>query len=367
MSKSKNILRFKGYSNLFHYIASSEYDSTKTLATNNGKVYCVSLARHSNTVLVFFLGILVAVVNKDLETVRSLPKWTLGQGLDYVLYSLRNAFDHYTKIEISFLEGITSKMLLDSHKGKEFPSNLTFVRSVKTLLDTISDAGLDTSVLTGVHKSINDIRERERKAKEERERIEAERKAKKDAEIEALTPFFKNLFSQWTTDFIKLKNFNKLYYYKLKDIPKKYREHFEKDSWNNNPLTEETYVRSKYSTKYDYSNLLNIRRVDKYHSHDGSTYLPDGITLVGKTLLTTQGCEVDITTPGFITLFKKLMKCIKEEKDCSEYYGNAIGSYQLRLVDYEDNFIRVGCHFFLIEDVLGLEKDILNAYNLYQS
>ena len=55
---------------------------------------------------------------------------------------------------------------------------------------------------------------------------------------------------------------------------------------------------------------------------------------------------------------EKAKALIKKQESCDEFIGSSVGDFKFKGVDYEERYVRVGCHRFLIEDVLKLAKEI---------
>lgn len=363
----KNVNTFKGagYSSMFHEIASNAYDHTKTYCTGNGKVYCLS--NDGIDISVFYFGIKIAHINKETEIVETLPMYSLGTTVYYILKSLTNAFDHFTARSITCFTSEEAQSIKDLHAGKEFPVNQVVVDSLGYITNTLDHLQVDSKELSNIFDVARKQKEKEEKAAEARRKAEEERLAKRKEEIEALTPFFTELYSKYEGNYNKLKEFRKMMRLKRKDIPDNLFKYFRDRSYSDNDVPEDKKEYEPIMTwTSQYEACLGVRMINRYGYRPKELSLPDGIALLGHTLLTTQGCEVDVCDHNFILLFKALMHRIKKQEDCSEFYGDSVGDYSLREVNYEEKFIRVGCHCFLFEDILELEEAIKNAYNLHQ-
>lgn len=55
---------------------------------------------------------------------------------------------------------------------------------------------------------------------------------------------------------------------------------------------------------------------------------------------------------------EKAQALIKKQESCEEFEGSAVGAFEFKGVNYEERYVTVGCHRFLIEDVLKLAKEI---------
>lgn len=125
---------------------------------------------------------------------------------------------------------------------------------------------------------------------------------------------------------------------------------FNKASWGTNVYPKNVIYVSDFAE--DIGSRL-IRRYGPYSNPD----LPDFFIVQNNAVLTSQGCEVVIDKP-FKTLLKAVVRNIKKQKSCEEFVGLAVGAFEFRGVDYVERYVSVGCHRFLIEDVLKLAEEI---------
>lgn len=357
--KNKNINTFRGasYDDMFHSIASNVYDSTKLYCTGNGRSFVIKEPK-SDLICVFFMGMLVATIDKQKEIVNRIIYGWLGTGLDNLLYCLKKAFDHYTINNVVDLK-VPFTDIFKAFESYEFPKNYVTLFSLEHISDTAQMYEITQGTFfESVKKRKEEREEKERKAAEKRAAEEAERERQKQECIKALTPWAVSTVSNFKDTYHKIKGLRDfLKHKKREDIPDEYMEYFEEQTWYSGDTDKsKMYTIRFYLRPDDFAESLGIRTINRYNYIDCKD-LPDGIILIDGTLLTTQGCQVTIDAK-FKLLFKSLMHMIKEEKDCSSLYGAAVGDYSLREVNYEDKFIRVGCHCFLFEDVMSLEKRI---------
>lgn len=106
----------------------------------------------------------------------------------------------------------------------------------------------------------------------------------------------------------------------------------------------------------DFAEEIGSRLIRRYGSYSNPD-LPDFFIVQNNTVLTSHGCEVAIDKP-FKTLLKAVVRKIKKQESCDKFIGSSVGAFEFKGVDYEERYVRVGCHRFLMEDVLKLAEEI---------
>lgn len=360
MKHNDNIRTFKGaaYEEMLHAVAASTYNPAQLYCTGNGVIYAIELEK--NKIGLFYLGTLVAVIDKAEETVIHLPGYNFGTTFSNVMWGLKSAFDHYKRTAVSHID-YKFKDIIKAHNKYDFSSNQNMINSLTLLKETAKYYNIDTDnkFYEMAAKKIEKKQERDRIAEERRKAEEEAQRQKRLAVIAEFVPYIQEKLKAFKDSYHKLKFMKNITgSYEVQEIPKGY-EHLFEPSYKWDPHCR--YFELKGGVRdSDFYGLLDIRLIDRYkmyHNEYRKEDLPDGITCLDGVLLTTQGCKVTVTKE-FKKLYNLLMRKIKAKEDCSEYYGTAVGDYALREVDYVQNTIRVGCHCFLFEDVFELASKI---------
>lgn len=343
------------YSLLFHKIASRNICTTTIYKSKNNKVF-VKYDEAIKRWEVFLYGNKIAVIDTEAEKLYKIgPYLHLGNTYGNVEYALKKAFEHY-KIKnvftLSYNEYRNILQILMSECYKPSASQPE-VDKVQLMINTADFFGADSEAEM-LSKKFGDAMDKLIKKQKEA----AEREAKRLQEAEKK----RQEYVQKIRELLKDKITGDDAYHRSRSVRKLLDFRCTDEIVVNNP---ELFSIPSWGTKAYLKNLIDvsdfaedigsrlIRRYGPYSKPD----LPDFFIVQNNTVLTSQGCEVAIDKP-FKTLLKAVVRKIKKQESCDDFIGSSVGAFKFKGVDYEERSVSVGCHRFLIEDVLKLAKEI---------
>lgn len=344
------------YGLLFHKIASRNICTTTIYKTKNNKVF-VKYDEGSQRWEVFHYGNKVAVIDTQAEKLYKIKPY-LHLGNTYngnIDYALKKAFEHY-KIEnvftFTYNEYFNTLQILMSECYKPSASKPE-VDKVQLMINTSNFFGamqeaemLSTKFGAAIYKLTK--KQKEAEEREAKRLQEAEKRRQVDVKK------FRELLKDKITGedaFHRYRSVRKLLDFRQTDeIVVNNPDLFSISSWGT-----KAYPKSDIYIK-DFAEEIGSRLIKRYGPY-GNPDLPDFFIVQNNTVLTSQGCEVTIDKP-FKTLLKAVVRKIKKQESCAEFEGSAVGAFEFRGVNYEERYVVVGCHRFLMEDVLKLAEEI---------
>lgn len=345
------------YSLLFHKIAGTDICTTTIYKTKNNKVF-VKFDEASQRWEVFFYGNKVAVINKQAEKLyRIKPYLHLGNTYNgNIEWSIKKAFEHY-KIEdvftFSYNEYRNILQILMSKAYKPSSSQLE-VAKVQLMINTANFFGATAEADMLFKKFCDSMIKLEQKQKEAAEREEKRRKEAEERRQKDVKKIRELLKDKITGDdaYHRCRSVKKLLDFKQTDeIVVNNQDLFDFPVWGGT----RAYPHSLINTS-DFAEEIGSRLIKRYGPYSNPD-LPDFFIVQNNTVLTSQGCEVAINNP-FKTLLKAVVRKIKKQESCDDFIGSAVGAFEFRGVNYEERYVSVGCHRFLIEDVLKLAEEV---------
>ena len=344
------------YSMLFHKIASRNICTTTIYKTKNNKVF-VKYDEDSQRWEVFFYGSKVAVIDTKADKLYKIGSYLhLGNTYSNIEYALVRAFEHYKRENVFTLNYNEYRNILQILMSEAYKPSVSRpeVDKAQLMINTAKFFGatLEADMLSekfGAAKDKLIKRQQEAEEREEKRRKEAEEKRQVD--VKKIRELLKDKITG-DDAYHRYRSVNKLLEFKWDDeIVVNNPDLFSTHSWAGIKAYPKSLI---YAS--DFAEEIGSRLIRRYGSYSNPD-LPDFFIVQNNTVLTSQGCEVAIDKP-FKTLLKAVVRKIKKQESCDEFIGSAVGAFEFKGVDYEERYVRVGCHRFLIEDVLKLAKEI---------
>lgn len=343
------------YTLLFHKIASRDVCTTTIYKSKNNKVF-VKYDEASQRWEVFFYGNKIAVINTQTEKLYKVGSYLhLGNTYSNIEYALRRAFEHY-KIENVFtlsyneysniLEILMSEAYKPSSSQTEVDKAQLMINTAK-FFGSMEEADMLSEKFSG---AIEKLKKRQQEAAEREEKRRKEAEEKRQIDLKKIRELLKDKITG-DDAYHRYRSVVKLMDFKSTDeIVVNNPDLFDTPYWGT-----KAYPKSNIYVS-DFAEEIGSRMIRRYGSYSNPD-LPDFFIVQNNTMLTSQGCEVAIDKT-FKTLLKAVVRKIKKQESCDEFIGSSVGAFEFKGVDYEERYVRVGCHRFLIEDVLKLAKEI---------
>ena len=343
------------YGMLFHKIAGRDICTTTIYKTKNNKVF-VKYDEAIKRWEVFFYGNKIAVIDTEEEKLYKIgPYLHLGNTYGNVEYALNKAFDHYKIKNVFTLSYNEYRNILQILMSKCYKpsSSQTEVDKVQLMINTADFFGADSEAEMLSKKfgdAIDKLIKKQKEAAEREAKRSQEAEKKRQEDVQKIRELLKDKITG-DDAYHRSRSVRKLLDFRQTDeIVVNNPDLFSMPAWGTKAYPKSTIYVSDFAE--DIGSRL-IKRYGSYFKPD----LPDFFIVQNNTVLTSQGCEVAIDKP-FKTLLKAVVRKIKKQESCDDFIGSSVGAFEFKGVDYEERSVSVGCHRFLIEDVLKLAKEI---------
>lgn len=360
MVKATKTFKGAGYSELFHHVASSEYNKRIHYRTSNGALEFRDGRAYSR-------GELIGIV--DYQNQRILRKCSVGGTVGNIVWAMRRAFDHYKNydsITMSVKDSLMSVKvaLIWCRDNVRFKRNRytwhTHECTMQSYKETCEFFGVepDSKVVAEMDKLFaehNKVMEAYDKVHtEQRQEYEKQQDMKREEQLKKLSDYLNQ-----QPAFAKATTASQRYFAANEIIGTEEAREICKDCSMH--ITHYYYGKPRLNLRDAHqTSLLGTRAMP---SAWGGTRMPDYIRVdhVNNRFLTSQGVTVGIT-PALIALLKHIAEEIKKPNpDVERYRGRHIGSFELREVNVESMSMRVGCHCFDMTELESLIKDCENT------
>lgn len=358
----KNTKTFKGagYSELFHHVASSEYNKRTIYRTANGSLEFRNGRAYSR-------GDLIGIV--DYQNQRILRKTNVSGTVGNIVWAMRRAFDHYknyNSIAMNVKESLMAvKVALiwckdnvrfrrNRYTWSTHESTLQAYRETCEFFDVTPDSAVvaEMEKLFAEHRKVMEVYDKDHTEKQQD--LAKQREQRREEQLKKLSDYLNQYpaFAKATTASQK--------YFAANDIlgTEEAREICKECSMH---ITNYYYSKPRLSLGDErHTSLLGARVLP---SAWGGSRMPDYIKVdhVNNRFITSQGVNVSIT-PALIALLKHIAEEIKKPSpDVERYRGRHIGSFELREVDVKNMCMRVGCHCFDMAELESLIQDCENT------
>ena len=368
---------FNNRSDMYHYAASADYDGGYIRSNNS------HIEKGVHGYDVYSYATKVAMFDKDKEILLYTGHY-YSNTTTHSLYELRSAFDHYKRLEVYDFNindaqdrlrrevKLHTKHPATRKADKEFFMNAVYSlenlvefygNNCKYLKSKIMEKAMQIAItysnqIEKHNKRVAELRAI-REAKEEQER--QERIARTEAIIKEYMPDYEGEPKTFRECMEKTNLFiptawMKEHHPELWDEDGCYNGErkvlfFRNWDYNIREYTNFEYRRERYNIKL-------LRHIHRYSTNYTAT--PDILVYNKdkKLLYTSQSCEVDDTAGHCKNLLGLFLKAIDEGRDYSFVNGKHCGPYDIRGYDEDDEFLRVGCHCFLLENLREVYEDM---------
>lgn len=365
-------------SDMYHFVASSDYKGDYVRSANS----------HICGNDVYSYATKVAEFDKNKEIL-------LYTGHHYSntttnsLYELKRAFDHYKKLKVYDFDtkAAWNRLKVSVKEHIKYPATRKddktyFIETVDSLKNLIEFRGKNSKYLkTSTFETADRIATKyldEIEAKRKRyEELAAERR-KRDEELRQLRiNRTEAIVSEFNPDIIEEPTTFRQCMQKTQTIIpfswliEHHPEVFTNDShceldnsltcfrrfWNN---TTHGYTYDAVYNK-DRESYKIMRQISRWSGAYPAA--PDILVYESdrKLLRTSQYCEVDDTNGHVKNLLGLFLKAIDENRPVDFVIGKHCGPYEIREYNYNEKFLRVGCHCFLLENLREVYNDMLEV------
>lgn len=365
-------------SDMYHHVASSDYDGRCVRSPNSHVV--------GNEV--YSYATKIAEFNKDKE-ILLFTGHSYSNTITNSMYELRRAFDHFKRLKVYdfTIQSGYSRLKHELRDHLKCPATrkddkITFIEIVDSVKNLIEYFGknnhlLTTKVFIQAEEIANKYQEQIEAKQKRYEELAAERR-KRDEELRQLriarTEAIVNEFNPNTIE--EPTTFKQCMQKTEVIIPFSWLEKHHPEIFVN--ITQNQLDFSLTDFRRHWSNITNnftenavynkdqesfkiMRQISRWSSSypsapDILVYYPDT-----KMLKTSQHCEVDDTNGHVKTLLGLFLKAIDENKSVDFVIGKHCGPYEIREYNYNEKFLRVGCHCFLLENLREVYNDMLEV------